>query len=89
MRQPPTLQLIGGTDFDKRAASERDFNRKVGQRLRDRRNALCISQAVMAEHLGVDDTMVGRHETGATPLTCVRAFRMCQLLKLPMAELFK
>lgn len=83
------IRLVGGTDFDRRAASERAFNQRVGGILRAAREERKIPRSVIAEHLSCDETQVMRYESGATPLKVVVAARFCNLIKLDPRELFR
>lgn len=83
------LRVVGGADSVKQRAADLEFNRLVGIRLKDRRMDNGLTLDVIARHLGINATTVARHEAGVVPLTCLRAARWCQMLGLPVEELFK
>lgn len=82
------LRLISSTDLAKRQKSEFGFNQSVGAKLRAERERQKITLETMGGKLDIHATQVMRHESGATPLTCVRAARICQILGIDMRELF-
>lgn len=82
------FKLVGGTDVEKRQASESTFNQRVGSVLREARVKKGMTLDAMGRFLFIDSASVKRHEDGTTPLTVVRAARMCQVLGVDIRELF-
>lgn len=83
------LRIAGGTDHEVRKASELAFNKEIGKRIREKREMVGMSLDYMGKILDIDPTTVSRHESGAVPLTVVRAARICHAIGLDIRELVK
>ena len=56
----------------------------IGQRLADRRRALGLTQAVLAEKIGVAEETMSRMESGKVAISLERLAKFCDLLDYPM-----
>ena len=59
----------------------------IGQRLADRRRALGLTQAVLAEKIGVAEETMSRMESGKVAISLERLAKFCDLLDSPIEEL--
>lgn len=59
----------------------------IGQRLADRRRALGLTQAVLAEKIGVAEETMSRMESGKVAISLERLAKFCDLLDYPIEEL--
>ena len=66
--------------------SEKEFFRLLGQRVRERRKALGISQEMLAEYASIHPTYVSRVEGGTNASMSVFR-RIADALKMPLAQL--
>lgn len=83
-----TIRLVYSNDPALRELREAEFNQAVGAVLQGWARESGVSDAKMAEHLEIGTTMLWRHYTGRTALTCLRAARMCRVLGHDLGELF-
>lgn len=73
----------------RKAADERDQRlRQIGQRVRDRRQELALSQRGLAERLGVSPPNITRIEGGNQNLTVDTMCKLAEALEMPLDELF-
>ena len=70
------------------AKTANGIDAEVGRRVRDRRRALGVSQAWLAERLGITFQQVQKYEKGANRISAGRLMRISQILKMPVATLF-
>ena len=60
---------------------------RIAQRLADRRRALGLTQAVLAEKIGVAEETMSRMESGKVAISLERLAKFCDLLDYPIEEL--
>jgi transcriptional regulator with XRE-family HTH domain len=65
-----------------------EVDAKAGQRLRIRRTELGITQAAVAERLGVTFQQVQKYEKGANRLSVGRLQQLTDFLEIPMSYFF-
>jgi transcriptional regulator with XRE-family HTH domain len=65
------------------------LQRAIGQRIRDRRNAIGWTQEDLAAHAEIDRSYVGGVERGERNLTFVVLCRLCVALRCDIAALTK
>jgi transcriptional regulator with XRE-family HTH domain len=65
------------------------MDKYIGARIRERRLALNISQAGLAETLGVTFQQVQKYEYGENRVTAARLFDICKALKVPLSHMFE
>lgn len=82
------IKLVGIKDKIRAEARARDFNELVGAKLQAWARDDGVTDDTMAKRLDVNVTTVWRHYAGRTPLTCLRAAQMCQVLGRDLRELF-
>ncbi len=68
-------------------ANELDVH--VGQRIRQRREALGISQGRLARHLGLTFSQVQKYEKGANRIGAGRLFLIAHFLEVPIEYFFE
>ena len=68
--------------------AEINFLRAVGLRLRERRAALGLTQAQLAEKCRLHRTFIGSVERGERNLSLLNLRTIAQALRLPLDELF-
>ena len=61
----------------------------IGNRLRNYRHGLGLSQEKLAEMAGLHPTYIGQVERGEKNLTIESLFKLCAALKLPLPTLFE
>ena len=61
----------------------------VGQRLRERREALGISQGRLGRHLGLTFSQVQKYEKGSNRIGAGRLFQMAAFLGVPTSHFFE
>jgi transcriptional regulator with XRE-family HTH domain len=64
------------------------IDREVGQRVRERRVALGLTQGALAEALGVTFQQVQKYERGANRISASRLYRLAQFLNVPPTHFF-
>ena len=64
-----------------------DSTRQFGQRVRDRRKALDLSQEALAERVGVHRTYVGSLERGERNVSLINILKLAAALGVDPAEL--
>ncbi len=64
-----------------------DSTRHFGQRVRDRRKALDLSQEALAERVGVHRTYVGSLERGERNVSLINILKLAAALGVDAAEL--
>lgn len=60
----------------------------VGQRLRDRREALGISQGRLGRHLGLTFSQVQKYEKGSNRIGAGRLYQIAEILGVPASYFF-
>lgn len=73
---------------DKVVFGSRDIDAHVGQRLRDRREALGISQGRLGRQLGVTFSQVQKYEKGSNRIGAGRLFQIAEFLGVPPGYFF-
>lgn len=73
---------------DKLALGSRDIDVHVGQRLRDRREALGISQGRLGRQLGVTFSQVQKYEKGSNRIGAGRLYQIAEFLGVPPGYFF-
>lgn len=61
----------------------------VGQRVRERRTMLGMSQTALGEHLGITFQQIQKYENGTNRVSSSRLFDLCRVLKVPMTYFFE
>jgi transcriptional regulator with XRE-family HTH domain len=69
--------------------SARDIDVHVGQRLRERREALGISQGKLGRHLGLTFSQVQKYEKGSNRIGAGRLFQIADYLGVPPSHFFE
>ncbi len=64
----------------RRSSSEVDFDRHVGQRIRERRIVLGLSQTKLADGLGITFQQIQKYENGHNRIAAGRLYGCAQLL---------
>jgi transcriptional regulator with XRE-family HTH domain len=67
----------------------RDVDRHVGERIRQRRLGLCISQQELAELIGVSNQQAHKYEKGINRITAGRLYVFAQALAVDIAFFFE
>ncbi len=67
----------------RRSSDEVKFDKHVGQRLRERRMVLGLSQTALADGLGIAFQQVQKYETGFNRIAAGRLYACAQLLDVP------
>ena len=73
----------------RRSSDEVDFDKHVGQRLRERRMILGLSQTAVADGLGIKFQQVQKYETGFNRIAAGRLYACAQLLDVPPEYFFE
>jgi len=71
------------------ALSAREIDIHVGQRLRERREALGISQGRLGRHLGLTFSQVQKYEKGSNRIGAGRLFQIAEYLGVPSSHFFE
>jgi DNA-binding XRE family transcriptional regulator len=61
----------------------------IGARMRGRRHALGISQAELANTLGISFQQVQKYESGINRISAARLFDICRALNVPLSSMFE
>jgi transcriptional regulator with XRE-family HTH domain len=61
----------------------------IGARMRERRLALNISQADLAETLGVSFQQIQKYESGKNRVSARRLFDICKALNVSLSSMFE
>ena len=61
----------------------------IGARMRERRNALGISQADLAHTLGVSFQQIQKYEKGVNRVSAARLFAICKALNVSLSSMFE
>jgi transcriptional regulator with XRE-family HTH domain len=69
--------------------SAREIDIHVGQRLRERREHLGLSQGRLGRHLGLTFSQVQKYEKGANRIGAGRLFQMAEFLNVPTSYFFE
>ncbi|WP_290751053.1 helix-turn-helix transcriptional regulator [Amaricoccus sp.] len=69
--------------------SAREIDVHVGQRLRDRREALGISQGRLGRHLGLTFSQVQKYEKGSNRIGAGRLWQIAEYLGVPPGYFFE
>lgn len=65
-----------------------DIDRFVGQRIRDRRIMMGLSQQQMADMIGVTYQQAHKYERGINRISAGRLFEIAQVLNVPVSHFF-
>ena len=65
--------------------TEQAIDTHVGERIRERRTALRITQDSLAQTIGVSFQQVQKYETGRNRVSASRLYQIAQVLKVPIA----
>ena len=60
----------------------------IGARIRERRHVLGISQADLAETLGVSFQQIQKYEKGVNRVSAARLFAICKALNVSLSSMF-
>jgi transcriptional regulator with XRE-family HTH domain len=75
----------------KRKSSPRSTDARIdgyiGDRMRERRLALQMSQGELGSRLGVSYQQVQKYEAGANRVSAGRLFDICEVLQIPLASM--
>ena len=72
-----------------RFSSEVDFDRHVGQRIRERRKDLGLNQTKLAAGLGISFHQLQKYENGSNRISAGRLYGCAQLLNVSPAYFFE
>jgi transcriptional regulator with XRE-family HTH domain len=61
----------------------------IGARMRESRLAINMSQADLAEKLGVTFQQVQKYEKGANRVSAARLYEICEALEVSLASMFE
>jgi DNA-binding XRE family transcriptional regulator len=61
----------------------------IGARMRERRHVLGISQADLAETLGVSFQQIQKYEKGVNRVSSARLFAICKALNVSLSSMFE
>jgi DNA-binding XRE family transcriptional regulator len=61
----------------------------IGARMRERRHVLGISQADLAETLGVSFQQIQKYEKGVNRVSAARLFAICKALNVSLSSMFE
>ena len=61
----------------------------IGTRMRERRQALGISQAALGEQIGVTFQQIQKYETGRNRVSAARLFEICKVLNVSLLSMFE
>ena len=61
----------------------------IGAQMRDRRQALGLSQGGLGEKLGVSIQQIHKYENGANRVSAARLFEICEALGVSLASMFE
>jgi transcriptional regulator with XRE-family HTH domain len=61
----------------------------LGAQMRDRRNALGLTQEALGKKLGVSFQQVQKYEGGTNRVSAARLFEICKALNVPLASMFE
>ncbi len=73
----------------RRSSDEVDFDKHIGQRLRDRRVVLGLSLAALADGLGISFQQLYKYETGFNRMGAGQLYACAQLLHVPPEYFFE
>lgn len=73
---------------DKKKGRANSIDEHVGQRLRQRRSILGISQEKLAELVGITFQQIQKYENGANRVSASRLFQFSQILEVPVDFFF-
>ena len=73
----------------RRSSDEVDFDKQIGQRLRERRMLLGLSQAALANGLGITFQQVQKYETGSNRISAGKLYGCAELLDVPPDYFFE
>jgi transcriptional regulator with XRE-family HTH domain len=68
--------------------SKSEIDEYIGSRIRECRQALHLSQELLARALGVSYQQVQNYEKGANGISAVGLFDICRLLNVPLETMF-
>jgi transcriptional regulator with XRE-family HTH domain len=60
-----------------------------GDKIRDRRLALNMSQVALGKDLGVSFQQIQKYEKGSNRISAARLYEVCQVLGVPIASMFE
>jgi transcriptional regulator with XRE-family HTH domain len=61
----------------------------IGARMRERRNALRLTQAGLGEKLGITFQQIQKYEGGVNRVSAARLFDICEALDVSLASMFE
>jgi transcriptional regulator with XRE-family HTH domain len=61
----------------------------IGARMRERRTALNVSQAELANALGISFQQIQKYEKGLNRVSAARLFDICGALSVPLSYMFE
>ena len=64
-------------------------DRYIGARMRQRRQALELSQAKLGQKLGISFQQVQKYESGRNRVSAARLFDICEALEFSLASMFE
>ncbi len=73
----------------RRSPSEVDFDKHIGQRLRERRVVLGLNKTALADGLGITFQQVQKYETGSNRISAGRLYGCAELLGVSPAYFFE
>ncbi len=73
----------------RRSSDEVDFDKHIGQRLRERRVLLGLNQTALADGLGITFQQVRNYETGCNRISAGKLYGCAELLDVPPEYFFE
>ena len=73
----------------RRSAKEIEIDKHIGQRVRERRIVLGLSQTVLAEGLGISFQQLQKYESGANRISASRLYQIALVLGVPVQYFFQ
>ncbi len=73
----------------RRSSDEVDYDKHIGQRLRERRVVLGLSRIAVADGLGITFQQLQKYETGFNRIAAGRLYACAQLLDVPPEYFFE
>ena len=67
-----------------RRYDEREVDRQIGAKIRERRKAYDIPMRALADAVGVSQQQLSRYESGATPVAASRLLEIAYQLQAPV-----
>jgi transcriptional regulator with XRE-family HTH domain len=73
----------------KSARGVRDFDAKIGQRIREARQAQDMSQTLLANALGISFQQIQKYENGSNRVSAARLYDIAKILGMPITYFYE